>query len=166
MPNLRIGKPLGAIVLMFAALAGAGGQPHAAQCKRKTAGFYLQDMGADAPHKLALTLRSIAQPLTSTPGDPERGREVLVSHQKGDCLSCHKLSLLSSIRGQGEIGPALDGAGSKYDAPQLRQLIADPKVYFPGTIMPSYYTAVGSPPGMVLTATEIEDLVAYLRTLK
>jgi L-cysteine S-thiosulfotransferase len=150
------------IGIAVASITGAS----AAECKRKTAGFFLQFTNNDGPRNLKETLKSIPVSLTGAPGDPERGREVLTSRQKGDCLSCHKISTLSSIPDQGGVGPALDGVGSRYSDAQLRQLIVDPKAYFTKTIMPSYYKQGGGPEPSVLTAPEVEDLVAYLKTLK
>jgi sulfur-oxidizing protein SoxX len=138
-----------------------------AECKRKTAGFYLQysNVGGET-QKLTFSLKSMPAPLTGTPGDPERGLNVLTDRQKGDCLSCHKVSTLTSVADQGGIGPALDGVGSRYNDAQLRQLIVDPKAYFANTIMPSYYVPVGGAKASVLAADEVEDLIAYLKSLK
>jgi L-cysteine S-thiosulfotransferase len=141
------------------------GSANAATCKRKTAGFYLTDMNVGGPRSLpaALQGQGLPGPLTPAPGDAERGREVLVNRQKGDCLSCHKVSTLAGAAGQGAIGPVLDGVGAKYSDAQVRQVLIEPKALFPDTIMPSYYAAAG---GSVLTAAEVEDLIAFLRTLK
>lgn len=137
-----------------------------AECRRKTAGFYLQDANGDGPRKLTISLQSMPSSLTGALGDAERGREILVSRQKGDCLSCHKVTTLGSVSDQGSIGPVLDGIGSRYNDGQLRQMVVEPKAYFPQTIMPSYFKAAGSSEASVLTAAEVEDLVAYLKTLK
>jgi L-cysteine S-thiosulfotransferase len=154
-----------AMASVTAAMPFASHRASGAECKRKTAGFYLQEMPTGS-HILSPSAQNLPPSLTGAPGDAGRGREVLVSHQKGDCLSCHKVSALSSIVDQGSIGPALDGVGGKYNEGQLRQVLIEPKSYFPGTIMPSYYRAPGSPEASVLTAFEIEDLVAYMKTLK
>jgi sulfur-oxidizing protein SoxX len=106
------------------------------------------------------------QSLTGALGDPERGKQLLGNRQKGDCLSCHKLSTMPSVADQGAIGPALDGIGSRFSMPQLRQVVVEPKAYYPDTIMPSYYRAGISGEAPILTAAEVEDLVAYLETLK
>jgi sulfur-oxidizing protein SoxX len=141
------------------------GNANAASCKRKTAGFYLLDTNTGAPRPLSAALQDLPGSLTGAPGDAERGRDVLVNRQKGDCLSCHKVTTLAGVSGQGAIGPALDGVGAKYSDAQVRQVLIEPKALFPDTIMPSYYAAAGGP-ASVLTAAEVEDLIAYLRTLK
>jgi sulfur-oxidizing protein SoxX len=166
MAKLRMCILLAAATSLAAAITLPGsGRAYGAECKRKTTGFYLEDTNAAGPHKLSVTLQNLPASLTGAPGDAGRGRDVLVSRQKGDCLSCHQVSALAQIAGQGGIGPALDGAGKKYNDGQLRQILLEPKAYFPDTIMPSYYRGAGTA-GSVLTAGEIEDLVTYLATLK
>jgi L-cysteine S-thiosulfotransferase len=159
-----------ALASWFAVAAGFSGSQSAkaAECKRKTAGFYLQDPSfGGASRRLSVSLQGLPGSLTGQPGDAERGREVLVNRDKGDCLSCHKVTTLAGVAGQGAIGPALDGVGAKYNDAQVRQVLIEPKALFPDTIMPSYYAAKSTAAAAsVLTAAEIEDLVAYLRTLK
>jgi len=150
-----------ALSIVCAAMPFAPGA-YGAECRRKTAGFYLEE--AAGPRNLAFSLKSLPASLTGLPGNAGRGREVLVSRQRGGCLNCHKVGALSSIPGQGGIGPALDGAGSKYNDSQLRQVLVEPKAYFPETVMPAYYRSATA--ASVLTAAEIEDLIAYLKTLK
>ncbi len=152
---------------MFAAVIPFGSrQAFSAECKRKTAGFYLLDTNPSGPRSLALSLQSMPLSLTGALGDPERGRQLLEIRQKGDCLSCHKLGVMAAVADQGGVGPVLDGVGSRFSRPQLRQLVVEPKAYFPDTIMPSYYRAGASGEAPILTAAEVEDLVAYLETLK
>jgi L-cysteine S-thiosulfotransferase len=137
---------------------------YAAECLRKTAGFYLADMNVSGAHNLR-ALQNLSGSLTGLPGNPELGRDVFVNAQKGGCVSCHQLSTLPAAIAQGSVGPALDGTGSKYSEGQLRQVLLQPDGYFPETIMPSYYRP-GEAAQSVLTAAEVEDLVAYLGTLK
>ncbi len=141
------------------------GKADAAECKRKTAGFYLEDTNPGGTRRLSAALQGLPASLTGAPGVAERGREVLVNRQKGDCLSCHKISTLAGAADQGAIGPALDGVGRKLSDAQLRQVLIEPKLSFPDTIMPSYYSSQDSA-ASVLTGAEIEDLVAFLGTLK
>ncbi len=166
MAKLRICTFLGGASYLAAAIMPLGpGNAYAAECKRKTAGFYLEDTNAAGSSKLSLALQKLPGSLTGAPGNAERGRDILVSRQKGDCLSCHQINALAPAAEQGGIGPALDVVGRKYNDAQLRQVLLDPKAYFPETIMPSYYRGAGGQES-VLTAAEIEDLIAYLETLK
>ncbi len=103
------------------------------------AGFYLLETNAGGPRHLSISIQGIPASLTGSLGDPERGRDLLVDRQKGDCLSCHKLGILSTIADQGGIGPVLDGIGSRFSDAQLRQVLVEPKAYFPESIMPSYF---------------------------
>jgi L-cysteine S-thiosulfotransferase len=164
-----MGKHHFCVVLTVAALlagpTGLANKAYSGECKRKKAGFYLVDTDFAGPHRLSVSLQGLPTSLTGVPGDIERGRDVFANRQKGDCISCHKLSTLS-IAGQGGIGPALDGIARKYNEGQLRQVVMEPKAIFPDTMMPSYYRAPGSAEASVLTAVEIEDLVAYMTTLK
>jgi L-cysteine S-thiosulfotransferase len=166
MAKLRIWASLLVKACLAAAFIAAGfDSALGAECKRKTAGFYLMDASTGAPQRKLALPQSMPASLTGAIGDPERGRELVANRQKGDCLSCHKLSLLASVADQGALGSPLDGIGARYSDAQLRQVLVQPKAYFPGTIMPSYYTADGGE-APILTAAEIEDLVAYLGTLK
>jgi L-cysteine S-thiosulfotransferase len=165
-----VAKPPVWISLAVAAfLAGAGPltAPHAygAECKRKVAGFYLEETDALRPHKLSRAPDGMPASLTGVAGNAEHGRDIFISARKGGCPSCHLLSLLPQSIPQGSIGPALDGAGKRYNEGQLRRVLLEPKAYFPGTVMPSYYRA-GDSKASVLTAAEIEDLIAYLTTLR
>jgi sulfur-oxidizing protein SoxX len=154
-------------VLLLAGLTaplGAAAQTPG-QCKAKAAGFYQQYADLSAPRIPVANAGGIAVSLTGALGDPARGREVLIDKVKGDCLSCHKLATADEP-GQGEVGPALDGAGARYNEAQLRQIIINPQVYFPDTIMPSYHNVQAGAQGSLLSAAEVEDLVAFLKTLK
>jgi L-cysteine S-thiosulfotransferase len=164
MAKLEKNAILAAVPYLLAAL-WAPLPASAAECIRKTAGFYLEEMDQSAPRSLSRSLQNLPASLTGLPGNVNLGRDVFISSQKGGCVNCHQLSSLSPQTPQGTIGPALDGAGARYSDGQLRQVLLQPKSYFPETIMPSYYQA-GAAGDSVLTAAEIEDLVAYLRTLK
>ena len=156
---------LGAALLFAHAAPFVAGSAYGVECKRKLAGFYLEELDSTRPHKLSSASQSLPASLTGVPGNSEHGRDVFISTQKGACVSCHQVSVLSPAIGQGSIGPVLDGSGAKYNEGQLRQVLLQPRSYFPETIMPSYYRA-GDSKASVLTAAEIEDLIAYLGTLK
>jgi L-cysteine S-thiosulfotransferase len=116
--------------------------------------------------------RAIPQPLTDQPGHPERGRRIVLDREGGDCIICHAMPL-PQRRFHGNIGPPLDGVGSRYTTGELRLRVVDPSVINPETIMPAYYKARGRHRVLdryrhkpILTAQQIEDVVAYLLTLK
>jgi sulfur-oxidizing protein SoxX len=114
---------------------------------------------------------AIPASLTGAPGDPARGKTIVVSRQTGLCLLCHSAPLPEE-KFQGTIGPDLKGAGSRNTEGQLRLRIVDSRIFNPDTIMPSYYRLDGLErvaPAFrrktVLTAEQIEDVVAFLETL-
>lgn len=114
---------------------------------------------------------AMPEPLAA-PGDPARGRTIIVDRQKGFCLLCHS-GPFPEQRFMGNLAPNLAGAGSRYDAGQLRLRIANPAKLMPDTIMPSYFVTegltrvarpfAGKP---ILDAQQIEDVIAFLLTLK
>jgi sulfur-oxidizing protein SoxX len=115
---------------------------------------------------------AIPASLTGAPGDPARGRVIVADRTRGLCLLCHAAPIPEE-RFQGNLAPDLAGAGARWSEGQLRLRVADPRRLNPDTIMPSYMrrdglTRVG--PGWrgrpVLTDREIEDVVAYLATLR
>lgn len=115
---------------------------------------------------------SIPEALTDEPGDPERGRDIMVHRQQGNCLACHHIPALADQPFHGDVGPSLAGVGSRYDEAELRLLIVDPKVIYPGTIMPAFYKTEGlyrvAPKFRgqpILTAQQVEDVVSFLTTL-
>lgn len=90
----------------------------------------------------------------------------------GDCIICHAMPL-PQRQFHGNVGPPLDGVGSRYTAGELRLRIVDPKVINPETVMPAYYKVEGLHRALdryrskpILTAQQVEDVVAYLLTLK
>ena len=115
---------------------------------------------------------TIPEPLTAQRGDPARGRTIVTHRQTGLCLLCHS-GPFPEERFQGTIAPDLAGTGSRWSEGQLRLRMVDSGRVNPATIMPSYHridgfarvapTWRGKP---VLTAEQIEDVVAFLVTLK
>jgi sulfur-oxidizing protein SoxX len=115
---------------------------------------------------------AIPASLTGAPGDPVRGKAVLANRQTGLCLLCHSAPLPEE-KFQGTIGPDLKGVGSRNTEGQLRLRIVDPRIFAPDTVMPAYYRQDGLErvaPAFrgktVLTAEQIEDVVAFLMTLR
>jgi sulfur-oxidizing protein SoxX len=114
---------------------------------------------------------AIPKSLTGVPGDPVNGRAVVVKREN-TCLLCHS-GPFPEERFQGDLAPNLKGAGSRWSEGQLRLRLVDATRLNPETIMPSFYRVEGlnrvarnyrGKP--VLTAQQIEDVVAYLATLK
>lgn len=114
---------------------------------------------------------AIPASLTGSKGDPERGRALVANRQVGLCLLCHS-GPFPEERFQGNLAPDLSAAGRLSEG-QIRQRIVDPSKANPATIMPAYYRTEGLvrvAPSLrgkpVLTAEQIEDIVAFLATLK
>jgi sulfur-oxidizing protein SoxX len=115
----------------------------------------------------------IDQSLTGHAGDPVRGRAIATDARKGNCIICHAMPIPElSADAFGDIGPSLAGVGSRLSVSDLRQRIVDARVLSPDTVMPSYFATTGftrvqvAYVGMtILSAQEVEDLVAYLASL-
>ena len=115
---------------------------------------------------------AIPAPLTGAKGDPERGRAIVVNRQVGLCLLCHS-GPFPDEKFQGTLAPDLKGTGGRWSEGQLRLRIVDSSRLNRDTIMPSYYRVDGltrvapSFQGKpILTAEQIEDVVAYLTTMR
>jgi sulfur-oxidizing protein SoxX len=115
---------------------------------------------------------AIPASLTGSKGDAARGRAVVANRNLGLCLLCHS-GPFPEDKFQGNIAPDLSGAGSRWSEGQLRLRIVDASKLNRDTIMPPFYRVDGLtrvPAAFrdkpVLTAVEIEDVVAYLMTLK
>ena len=114
---------------------------------------------------------AIPVPLTGMRGDPERGRAIVIARQN-TCLLCHS-GPFPEQRFQGNLSPDLKGTGARWSEGQLRLRMVDASRLNAKTIMPSYYrveglnrvaTAWRDKP--ILSAEQIEDVVAYLTTLR
>ena len=115
---------------------------------------------------------AIPASLTGAHGDPARGRAIVANRQVGLCLLCH-IGPFPEERLQGDLAPDLKGAGSRLTAGQLRLRIVDSGRVNAATIMPAYYKVEGLTrvaPAFrgkpVLSAEQIEDVVAFLTTLR
>jgi L-cysteine S-thiosulfotransferase len=114
---------------------------------------------------------AIPASLTGNPGDAERGRAIVVNRQN-TCILCHS-GPFAEEKFQGDLAPSLAGTGSRWSEGQLRLRLVDASRLNPATIMPSYYRVegllrVGSAwrDKPILSAGQIEDVVAYLATLR
>ena len=134
----------------------------------------LPDVGTaqDALRPYTVVGDAIPASLTGAPGDAERGQRIVTNRMVGLCLLCHS-GPYPQERFQGNLAPDLKGAGSRSTEGQLRLRIVDGSRINPDTIMPPYYRVDGLTrvaPGFrgkpILTAEQIEDVVADLTTLR
>lgn len=130
--------------------------------------------GVVAPGDVEITNLSIDKPLTDVPGDAESGKKIFANRKLGNCLACHANSDMADQLFHGEVGPTLDGVGARWQEGQLRTILVNAKAVFADqTVMPGFYSLdVGEDVRKdligktILEAQQIEDLVAYLSTLK
>lgn len=110
--------------------------------------------------------------LTDVPGDPQRGESLFINRDQGHCILCHVVDNLDA-EFQGNVGPDLTYVGDRLSPSQLRLRVIDYQIVRPGTLMPSYYRIhdlyqVGDDyeGETILSAQDVEDVVAYLATLQ
>ena len=117
---------------------------------------------------------AIPAPLTGKPGDAKEGGKVVAERRLGNCLSCHEIDALREEEFHGGVGPSLDGVAGRWDTGTLRMIVVNAKTVFgEETVMPAFYRVdglnrvrsqfLGKP---ILTAQQVEDVVAFLATLK
>src|SRR5690606_16909357 len=99
-------------------------------------------------------------------------RQIVRDTNKATCLICHPMPIPEEPN-HGDIGPPLHGVGGRYTLGELRLRVVDPKAINPDTVMPSYYRVNGLHRVLqrfrdrpIYTAQEVEDVVAYLASLK
>lgn len=132
------------------------------------------------PTEVVFADGAIEASLSGQPGDPASGAEIM-NKGAGNCIACHQVSDLAHLPFHGEIGPPLDGVADRWTVPELRGIVANAKVMFPDSMMPSFYRVDGffrlgdaytgkahgdGDVAPLLTAQQVEDVVAYLITLK
>ncbi|MGB3313537.1 MAG: sulfur oxidation c-type cytochrome SoxX [Albidovulum sp.] len=137
-------------------------------------------MAETAPADVMFEEGSVAASLTGAAGDPAAGAVIVGDKKQGNCVACHAVSALADIPFQGEIGPMLDGVADRWSEAEIRGIVSDAKMTFDGSMMPSFYktgpyirpgnaftgkAAEGELPPL-LNAQQIEDVVAFLLTLK
>ena len=116
---------------------------------------------------------AVAVSLTGVPGDAASGRDTFKNRKLGNCLACHANDDMPEQQFHGEIAPPLSGVGDRWDEAELRGIVTNAKMMFEGTIMPAFYQDAGFVRTLstfegksILTAQQVEDVVAYLLTLK
>lgn len=132
-----------------------------------------------SPIDVAFVDGAVEMSLTGAPGNPDEGRKIM-NKGAGNCIACHEVTALKEWPFHGEIGPTLDGAGDRWSEAELRGIVSNAKEMFPDSVMPSFYKTSGFVrPGNaftgkaaegaldpLLTGQQVEDVVAYLLTLK
>jgi sulfur-oxidizing protein SoxX len=116
---------------------------------------------------------AIEQPIGGLRGNAERGRAIAGDGSRGNCLACHRLPIPEEPY-FGNIGPPLTGIGARQSVGMLRLHVVDQSRFNPETVMPGYYrppqqlnrVAPGLKGRTWLSAQEVEDVVAYLASLK
>jgi L-cysteine S-thiosulfotransferase len=129
-----------------------------------------------APFSIVVTagVAAIPAPLTGRPGNPKEGGKVVAERRLGNCLSCHEIDALRTEEFHGDVGPSLDGVARRWDIATLRMIVVNAKkVFGEETVMPAFYRVdglnrvrpefLGKP---ILTAQQVEDVVAFLAMLK
>ena len=131
--------------------------------------------------------QAINASLTGKAGDPKKGLKWMTHRRLGNCIACHAVSKIAALGKpedlssqkkysfHGAVGPTLDGVADRYSEGELRLIIVDIKKALPdaNSIMPSFHRADGFTRvhkdcvgHVVLSAERVEDVVAYLKTLK
>ncbi len=139
-----------------------------------------QAISETAPSAVVYVEGAIEASLSGATGDPATGETVMTTAALGNCVACHQIGALPAVQFQGNIAPPLDGVADRYSEAQLRGIVANAKVMFENSFMPAFYKTDGFvrpgdaytgkapkdalPP--ILTGQQVEDVVAYLLTLK
>lgn len=126
------------------------------------------------PDKVKIVGGEIKSPLTQKAGDPKKGRNWFANRKFGNCLACHANKDMSHEQFHGEIGPSMDEVALRYSPSQLRAILVDARSVFGNqTIMPGFYTLEGGKRiakkfkgKTILSGQQVEDIIAYLQTLK
>ena len=129
-------------------------------------------LAAEGPSEVAIVGDAIPRSLTGNSGDAERGREIAFDRARGNCPICHVMPAPDEIL-HGDVGPSLKGVAGRLSEGQMRLRLVDGRRVNPASVMPSYYrlgglrrVAAAHAGHTVLSAQEIEDLLAFLMILR
>lgn len=130
--------------------------------------------GELAPGEVKIVDGLVKASISGAAGDPAEGAKVFKNRKLGNCLACHANTEMNEELFHGEVGPELDGVAERYTSEELRAIIIDSKqVFGDQTIMPGFYTldlgvrvAKKFQDKTILNAQQVEDVLAYLNTLK
>ncbi|MCB1450252.1 MAG: sulfur oxidation c-type cytochrome SoxX [Nitratireductor sp.] len=136
--------------------------------------FGVASAGEMAPGDIKIEDNMVAMSVSGADGNAEEGAAAFKNRGLGNCLACHVNSAMSKELFQGNIGPSLDGVAERYKPEELRAIVVNSKAVFGDeTVMPGFYSLdvgkhvredlVGK---TILTSQQVEDIVAYLTTLK
>lgn len=129
--------------------------------------------GTIAPDSVKFDDGVVSESLTGAAGNVEKGKTTFANRKQGNCLACHINGDMKDLPFHGEVGPPLDGVADRYEDGELRAILVNSKSVFEDSIMPSFYklengarTAEKFQGKTILSAEQIEDIIAYLKTLK
>lgn len=130
--------------------------------------------GEVAPGDVKIVDGVVNASITGAAGDAVEGAKVFKNRKLGNCLACHANTDMNDELFHGEVGPELDGVAERYTAEEMRAIIINSKeVFGDQTIMPGFYTldlgvrvAEKFQGKTILSAQQVEDVLAYLNTLK
>lgn len=116
--------------------------------------------------------QGLPQPLTDIPGNADRGRALATARDRGNCVACHVIPAPDEAT-HGNLGPSLKGLADRQNEAQIRARIVDARALNPASAMPSYHRTEGltrvakALEGRpVLSVQEVEDMVAFMMTLR
>jgi sulfur-oxidizing protein SoxX len=127
-----------------------------------------------APADVKIVDMKVETPVTPVAGNAEEGAKTFKDGKLGNCLACHANKAMVKDLFHGNVGPELNGVATRYVPAQLRAIIINAKAVFgEKSMMPGFYSLevgknvreefVGK---TVLTAQQVEDVLAYITTLK
>ena len=133
-----------------------------------------------APDDVKFVEGAVAMSLSGKPGDAAAGEKVFTTKSLGNCIACHQVTALAKYPFPGNIGPTLDGVAGRWNEAKLRGIVTNAKMTYEGSVMPPFYKVSGfirpgdhytgkaAPADLkpILSAQQIEDVVAFLETLK
>lgn len=127
-----------------------------------------------APGDVKIKDRAVAASVSGKPGDAAAGKKWFAGRRLGNCLACHANKDMADQAFHGDVGPAVDGVAGRYSEAELRAILINSKLVFGDqTVMPAFYKDSGfnrvrkdHAGKSILTAQQVEDVLAYLLTLK
>lgn len=129
---------------------------------------------AKNPDAVKIDDLKVNESLTGKAGDAEAGKKWFSNRKLGNCLACHVNKDMAALPFHGEVGTPLDGVADRYSVAEMRAILVNSKAIFgPETIMPGFYvlktgarTQEKFQGKTILNGQQIEDIIAYLLTLK